>query len=529
MKNLLIAVILLFTTVVAYTQTDLSDLHAPPSQAEIDAVKAEWATRDYGVYNWQVLHTGTAGGGAFTVEIVSHEVDGNTHYAAVRYPENYDPAGSYPVLVSNHGGASGVNVNALGAFGADCYRSFFVALPSFRSEPLNTGNLTNPTNIIYTSEGAPSEMDGDTDDALSLLTGVLAIPGADADRVGVLGGSRGGGVSHLMACKDDRIARSSVFFGATDHLALPGLQAKMENYVDNGGGLTPPENATYTYGVEPYLNGTLTLAEARLALLRRSALYFIDEMSLPCEVHHGDADPVVVPAHSQLLAAAFADAGITSPDFDYYEYAGELHSLPPSTGANDIRKAFLCELNNIVLPIELTEFQGTCEEKLQYISVEWTALTGESPNRFDLQRSTDGRNWKTITTLDISQSANRLAHFMYEDADFSGGQNFYRLQETDISGAVQYHGSISVICGTDAMSLSPNPTSGSIDIHTETASASARPQRVDIFSVTGRKVLSQSLQSTDGNRIDLSGLSSGTYFCHFYLKGKITVKRVVVQ
>lgn len=322
-------------------QTDLSALHAEPTQAEIDAVKADWESRDHTAYNWTVLNTGILLGG-FTTEIVSHEVEGNLHYGAVRYPQDYDPNGSYPILVVNHGGASGVNVASINAYSQDCYKNYFIALPSFRSEELRTGNLAP---VDYLSEGEPSEMDGDTDDALALLSGVLNIPGADVNRIGVTGGSRGGGVSHIMAAKDSRITHVCAYFGATNHMTLPGLQEKMENYVDNGGPLNPPETATYTYGVAPYLDGILSLAEARLALLRRAPVYFVEDMPSAYQVHHGDVDPVVTVDHSQTLASEFSNQGIVAPEFEYFEYPGLSHSLN-GTVADTLRAMFFCKMND---------------------------------------------------------------------------------------------------------------------------------------------------------------------------------------
>lgn len=523
MKRLIFVLPILFTWLSVQSQTDLSDLMAPPTLAEINAVKADWASRDYTAYNWTVLHTGMLAG--FRVDIVSHEVEGDVHYAAVRYPENYNSNSSYPVLVSNHGGASGVNVVSLNAFQATCYRSFFIALPSFRSEELRTGNLAP---VDYTSGGVENEMDGDTDDALALLTGVLQIAGADENRVGVLGGSRGGGVSHLMACKDNRIKRASIFYGATDHMTLPGLQAKMEDYVDNGGGLKPPEAATYTYGVAPYLDGTLSLAEARLELLKRSAIYFIDELPLPYQVHHGDADPVVTPNHSQLFAAEFANMGIGSPDFEYYEYSGEGHNLPPETGAPALRESYLCELNNVVLPIELTSFRGTCEEKMQAIAIEWTAQIHQSTSRFELERSTNTKDWAVIKIIESGSRSYQVMNVIHQDSDFSSEQNYYRLKEIDIAGRVAYHQTVEVFCKTNKVSLLPNPSTGLFHIQLFKDTKVTYPNRVHVFDIHGQQVFEQIL-SGEKQMLDLSTLAKGTYFCRFLVNGNWVMERVILM
>lgn len=504
-------------------QTDLSALHAPPSQAEIDAVIAEWATRDHSAYNWTVLSTGILLEG-FVTDIVSHEVNGDVHYAAVRYPENYDPNGSYPVLIVNHGGASGVNVAALNAYRDPCYRSYFIGLPSFRSEELRTGNLAP---VDYTSGGVQSEMDGDTDDALSLLTGILAIPGADPTRIGVHGGSRGGGVSHLMASKDNRISRVCAYYGATDHMTRPGLQAKMENYVDNGGGLTPPEAATYTYGVAPYLDGTLTLAEARLELLRRSAIYFVDRLPLPYQIHHGDADFVVTVNNSQLIAAEFANLGITTPNFEYFEYPGAGHSLN-GTDADSLRHLFFCGLSNISLDIELVDFKANCDETSQEISIEWVALFEQS-SHVDLQHSPNGRDWATIKTFDSAGSSHTLERFSYRDDNFHNQQNYYRLKEIGKDGSIQFSKVISVNCSIqNSITLSPNPTKALVTIQLDKSNTSIYPEQVLVFDMNGQQVLNKQLRGIENENLDLSKLAKGTYSCHFLVNGEWLIKRVVL-
>lgn len=267
--------IILFLFLSGECQTDLSALFAPPTVAEIQAVKEEWASRNLPVVNWQILGSGTITG--LSVDVVSHEVDGNTHYGFVRYPLNYNPNNSYPVLVANHGAQSGVGAGIIiGYSTTDCLKEFIVVVPSFRSEELRTESLGFGN---YISEGTPSEFDGDIDDAISLLNGVLEnVAGADENRISVAGGSRGGGVSYLMSIRDPRIKMASIFFGATDHITHPGMQAAVENHIDNGSPIAPPFNTAVVAAAEPYLEGNFTLEEARMALIRRSAIYFIEHL-----------------------------------------------------------------------------------------------------------------------------------------------------------------------------------------------------------------------------------------------------------
>lgn len=521
MHRLILIFCFLSSSYYLHAQTDLSQLHAPPTLSEINAVKSEWSTRDYNAYNWTILHTGTLG--IFRVDIISHEVNGNKHYAAVRYPENYSPTGSYPVLVSNHGGASGVNVNSLNAYQSDCFKSFFVALPSFRSEELRTTPIATTD---YTSEGTPSEMDGDTDDALALLSGVLAIPGADGNRIAVTGGSRGGGVSHLMAAKDSRIDRVSVFYGATDHMALPGLQQEMENYVDFGGGLNPPETNTYTYGVAPYLNGDITLAEAREILLRRSVLYFVDQLPLPYQVHHGDIDPVVTVNHSQVLAAEFANQSIGSPNFEYFEYAGERHSLPISTGAPASRDAFLCQLSNLNFAVEILAFDAVCHND-EKINISFEVQVDSNTKYIDIEWSNNNQDWKTIQTYTLNPTTDFYFKTQYEHDNSLSQENFYRLKITEQSEVKQYSNTLELNCGhNESVDINPNPTSGFLTIRTNTSNTTELGF-VKIFSLQGQEIIHLPFDTNEIVNIDTTILAKGSYICQVYSNGNWYSKKIV--
>ncbi len=340
----------LFFSLHLLAQTDLSDLFATPTQAEIDAVITDWESRDVDVYNWQVEASTTFGG--LDIDVVSHDVENDpnqTHYAFLRYPENYDPTQNYPVLIVNHGGTGGTGYGIIGGL-QGCFRDFVVAAPSFRGEELRTDVLNLGT---FTSDGTVSEFDRDIDDVLALLNGVLAnVTGADPSRICVFGGSRGGGVSYLMSARDPRINRAVVYFGATDHITHPGYQEHIENFIDTGmGGLNPPQATVYNEAAQPYVNGLITLAEARHQLLMRSVYYFDDRLPLPLQVHHGAVDFVVEVEHSQRLAAKMNTNGIIAPDFEYFEYPTGNHGS--GIDPNDERQDLICEALTLTASVEV--------------------------------------------------------------------------------------------------------------------------------------------------------------------------------
>ncbi len=340
MNRLFLMLTGLFTLVclagTAVAQTNIAPLFEPPTEAEIDAVWADWNGRDVQAYNWQTVGTSTFN--QFTVDVVSHGVAGNTHYGFVRYPADYDPAQSYGLLILNHGGIGRVSPGIMGGFGTDCLRDKFLVVPSFRGETLAADALGFGD---LQSGGEVSEFDGDIDDVLALVNGTLAnYAGADAADMSVFGGSRGGAVSYLQSIRDPRISKAVYFFGATDHMTYPALEQTVAQIMTKGQG-AGPFYATVVNIAEQYEAGTLTLAQARQQLLMRSAIHFVGRLPAAIQIHHGAQDNVVPVAHSQLLNEALLANNLPIGAYAYYEYPDGTHggNMPDSA---ERRNDFLC-------------------------------------------------------------------------------------------------------------------------------------------------------------------------------------------
>lgn len=322
-------------------------LFAPPSQAEVAAMRTEWANRQalaQTVADYQEV-TATSislAGIAATCRVVSHTVDGVLHYGAIVEPDNAQ-AGSLPVVVLLHGGDNGVNVDEmLGIISnelAEVADDFVFVVPSFRAEHLEAHGVT------YQSQGSPSPWDFDVDDALALLTATLEnIPAADEEQIGVVGFSRGADVALLMGIRDERIDLVVEFFGPTDFYsdfvrfvvsqALLGLELPLPG--------VKHINRTY---IQPLKRGELTIDDVRPEILRRSPVYFTDELQrFQLQVHHGTKDVVVPVAEGQRLIEVMEGLGSTAPDFESYIYEDGTHDPFSLPGSLDRTAAFLSRL-----------------------------------------------------------------------------------------------------------------------------------------------------------------------------------------
>ena len=301
-------------------------LFAPPTPAEVAAVEATWAARGTPAATDAAVVAEARDGDA-TVYVVAHTMATGpgaplTHYGLVRVP---DGAAGWPVLVVHHGGDDGVAVGAPGGAGEtsngslramardfpDLFASTVQVLPTYRAETLHTDGLA-ALGGPYTSGGTPSPWDYDVDDAMGLLSAVLALPAfdaaADAGRVAALGFSRGGGVALLQAARDARVDAVADFYGPTDFFGTSlrplavGLLGGLPSALSYPGALYLLEEV-----LRPLQGPGADYAAARLEVLRRSPAYFTARLPHTLALHH-HGDAVVPVAQTITLRERLAAA-----------------------------------------------------------------------------------------------------------------------------------------------------------------------------------------------------------------------------
>ena len=308
------------TVEAAPTGPTLDALFAPATAAEIAQVEAEWATRTPEVsgvrLEFDTVQTALLGPSA-QVRILSHTVGGVRHYGAVVTPAGAEP-GSLPVIVVAHGDNNGADVDEtarlLFLLGTQNPTAGLV-IPSYRAEALRYAGRE------YLSEGSPSPWDRDVDDVLSFLSVAFEqAPELDAGRVAALGFSRGGAVSLLAARRDRRIEVVIELAGPTDFLGEYAREI-VEDALGGDVSSLPGFDDLNDLVIQPWQEGNLSTEEARIEMVRRSPVYFVDRMP-PVQLHHGDADPVVAVSEAQGLIDAMREAGKTDEEFEAHIHAG---------------------------------------------------------------------------------------------------------------------------------------------------------------------------------------------------------------
>jgi len=311
-------------------EAELDNIFAPPTAAEIEAVRADWAVRDISAVDVLVEFTEAypLNDTPATLRVVSHQVGEARHYGAILAPDFAAP-GTLPVLMYLHGGESGVDVgdvDVIGHFLGGLRDRFVYVIPSFRGERLESSDR------VWISTGPGSQWDYDVDDALALLNVALELtPQATSEGVIIIGGSRGAGVAMLAGIRDERIENIVAFFGPTDFFDDWVRQIVREAALGRPRELTGVAYMDSTF-VQPYMRGEIDMDEVRLELVRRSSVLFAEDLPA-VQLHHGDADETVAVSQAYSMIRAMEALGREPPEFEAFIYEGGGHELFALTGA----------------------------------------------------------------------------------------------------------------------------------------------------------------------------------------------------
>jgi dipeptidyl aminopeptidase/acylaminoacyl peptidase len=189
--------------------------------------------------------------------------------------------GSYPILLFNHGGFSGLGAEWDGALCAGAANGFVIAMSSYRGED--------------GSQGGVEVCAGEVDDTLQLLAIVSGQPYADATRALMIGASHGGcitlraiargapvraaadlfGPVHWGAIYDDLSGRLAL--GATGDLAV--TYSDIVERLKVGAGGTPSE-VPEAYAARSPLLDSAAIAAATADLL---IVHGVDDLIVPVE------------------------------------------------------------------------------------------------------------------------------------------------------------------------------------------------------------------------------------------------------
>ncbi len=167
------------------------------------------------------------------------------------------------------------------------------------------------------------------------------------------------------------------------------------------------------------------------------------------------------------------------------------------------------------LPVELLHFNALAEQK--NIALRWQTASETNNAGFEIQRSTNGRNFQSLSFVEGKGSSFEQQEYFFEDKNLRKGQvYYYRLKQIDFDGQFEYSEVISAqLKGNSNTALFlPNPSDDGRTILDYQASSEGR-LNLSVFDMTGKQLLQQSHAVSEGNNLfnlDFSRLGTGMFF-----------------
>lgn len=172
------------------------------------------------------------------------------------------------------------------------------------------------------------------------------------------------------------------------------------------------------------------------------------------------------------------------------------------------------------LPVELLSFSAVNDNNV--ISITWKTATENNSSRYEVERNVDGRNFIKIGSV---KSFNRPtgASYRYEDNmdNINKQKVLYRLKIIDKDDRFEYSKIVSLNVSNAGGKIVLLGTGSGRNITVNTpAYLLSRPIQADLMNASGIMMKRINI-SSESSHIDLTNLSTGTYFIRFTQGGKL--------
>jgi len=176
------------------------------------------------------------------------------------------------------------------------------------------------------------------------------------------------------------------------------------------------------------------------------------------------------------------------------------------------------------LPIELLDFSAQTEDK--HIRIEWSTISEINNDFFTVEKSIDGKNWMTVSTLEAAENSDIITAYQSLDVTPVAGIQYYRLKQTDNNGMSTMSKIVAVNFDhvASTISLYPNPVKDILNIQLESSTEEAS---LVLTNAMGQKIMELNQVSGSSFSMELSTLDNGVYFLEVSQTNGITKTKIV--
>lgn len=168
------------------------------------------------------------------------------------------------------------------------------------------------------------------------------------------------------------------------------------------------------------------------------------------------------------------------------------------------------------LPVELVQFNGTCEG--QQVMLRWTTASESNSDHFRVERSADGTNWSPIGQVEAAGYSFTTLHYLYVDQQ-PQTLSYYRLVQVDHDGSERASSVSAAGCGGGGYTEIVNAWDDGYDLNVLVQAYGDQMHLVRLLDAGGKLVWSQGqVPLMDGLttvRIPKEGIAPGIYVVRF--------------
>lgn len=182
-----------------------------------------------------------------------------------------------------------------------------------------------------------------------------------------------------------------------------------------------------------------------------------------------------------------------------------------------------------ILPVEFLSFDAIRNNKV--VDVRWETISERGASHFNIQRSTDGKNFTTIGKVIAKGNANTTQKYLFTDTKPNQGMNYYRLLQVDIDGSETLTNVVAILFEGDGgeLIIYPNPSDENTGFNVIIPTQIGAEIELKMVDALGKEVYYQRTKFGGGVIQVPSNFAKGLYTLSVATPTDNFVRKVVIQ
>jgi hypothetical protein len=160
--------------------------------------------------------------------------------------------------------------------------------------------------------------------------------------------------------------------------------------------------------------------------------------------------------------------------------------------------------------------------------IEWNTFDEVNVAQFDVQSSTNGVDWKYVTSL-TAHNTQGNNHYSAQDASLTEAKTYYRIKEIDIDRKFAYSpvAIVEALNGKTSISIYPNPASNVVNV--QILSNRVSLSEIRLYNADGQLLKSGKASNSTQYKLNIAGLPNGQYLLQAILSDGSIIKQQITK